>query len=180
MKEEPFLVDIRALRERARRHIEEGAVTERYEAPRETVVRLLNEALATEIVCALRYRRHYHAAAGFHGEIVRSLFLEHAKEEEDHAEMLAERIHQLGEDPDYSPEGLATRSYSEYAEGGSLVEMLKEDLIAERIAIESYSEIVRYVANDDPTTRRVLEEILAHEEEHAAELSNILSDIETH
>ena len=170
----PFLTDVRELRERARRHIQQGAVTENYRADRETVIRVLNEALATEIVCVLRYKRHYFMASGIHAQAVAQEFQEHAAEEQDHADRIAERITQLNGEPNLNPEGLATRSHSEYVEGGSLLEMIREDLIAERVAIESYGEIVRYLANDDPTSRRLMEEILAKEEEHADDLQRLL------
>jgi len=170
----PFLSDIQELRRRARQHIEKGAVTEGYRADRETVIRILNEALATEIVCVLRYKRHYFMAAGIHAQAVAQEFLEHANEEQQHADQIAERITQLDGEPNFSPEGLASRSHSEYVEGTTLIEMLKEDLVAERIAIESYGEIVRYLGNDDPTTRRMMESILAVEEEHADDLKTLL------
>ncbi len=173
----PFLSDVRELRERARQHIQRGAVTENYRADRETVVRVLNEALATEIVCVLRYKRHYYMASGIHAQAVAQEFQEHAAEEQDHADRIAERITQLNGEPNLNPEGLATRSHSEYVEGGSLLEMIREDLVAERIAIESYGEIVRYLGNDDPTSRRLMEEILAKEEEHADDLQRLLETL---
>jgi bacterioferritin len=170
----PFLSDIRELRERARRHIRDGAVTENYRADRLTVLRLLNEALATEIVCSMRYKRHYFMAAGIQAQAVAEEFLEHATEEQSHADRIAERITQLNGEPNLNPEGLATRSHSEYVEGGSLVDMIREDLVAERVAIESYGEIVRYLGDNDPTSRRLMEEILAKEEEHADDLVRLL------
>ncbi len=173
----PFLSDIQTLRERARQHMEKGAVTEGYRADRENVIRILNEALATEIVCVLRYKRHYFMAAGIHAQAVAQEFLEHANEEQQHADSIAERITQLGGEPNFSPDGLASRSHSEYVEGTTLVDMLKEDLVAERIAIESYGEIVRYLGNDDPTTRRLMESILAVEEEHADDLKTLLETL---
>ena len=175
--ETPFLSDVRELRERARRHIQQGAVTENYRADRETVVRVLNEALATEIVCVLRYKRHYFMASGIHAQAVAREFQEHAAEEQDHADRIAERITQLNGEPNFNPEGLAMRSHSEYVEGGSLMEMIREDLVAERVAIESYAEIVRYLGNDDPTSRRLMEEILAKEEEHADDLQKLLTTL---
>ena len=175
--ETPFLSDIRELRERARRHFQQGAVTENYRADRETVIRVLNEALATEIVCVLRYKRHYFMASGIHAQAVAEEFREHAAEEQEHADRIAERITQLNGEPNFNPEGLATRSHSEYVEGGSLLEMIREDLVAERVAIESYGEIVRYLGNDDPTSRRLMEEILAKEEEHADDLQKLLSTL---
>lgn len=173
----PFLTDIKTLRERARQHIENGAVTEGYAADRSTVVKLLNEALATEIVCVLRYKRHYFMASGIHAEGVAAEFLQHANEEQGHADLIAQRIVQLGGEPDLNPEGLLTRSHAEYVEGHNLLDMIKEDLVAERIAIDSYREMINYVANDDPTTRRMLEGILAMEEEHADDLVNLLAEI---
>jgi bacterioferritin len=176
-RESPFLSDIRELRERARKHIQQGAVTENYRADRETVVRLLNEALATEIVCVLRYKRHYFMASGIQAQAVAQEFQEHAAEEQQHADLIAERITQLNGEPNLNPEGLASRSHSEYVEGDSLVDMIREDLVAERVAIESYSEIVRYLGNDDPTSRRLMEEILAKEEEHADDLQRLLETL---
>jgi bacterioferritin len=176
-KTRPPLTDIQTLRKRARQHIEEGAITSGYAADRETVIKLLNEALATEIVCVLRYKRHYFMAAGIHAAPVAAEFLEHANEEMLHADRIAERIIQLRGEPNFSPDGLAARSHAEYVEGGTLREMIKEDLIAERIAIESYREMVGYLAEQDPTTRRMLEEILASEEEHADDLSSLLEGL---
>ena len=178
MTDKPFLTDVQELRRRARQHIETGAVTEGYRANRETVVRLLNEALATEIVCVLRYKRHYFMAQGIHADPIAQEFLQHANEEQGHADQLAGRIVQLGGAPNFSPEGLLTRSHSEYVEGQTLLEMIKEDLIAERVAIDSYTEMIRYVGDDDITTRRMLEGILAVEEEHADDLSSFLADME--
>jgi len=171
---QPFLTDIETLRQRARQHIEEGAVTAGYTADRDTVVKLLNTALATEIICQLRYKRHYFMADGIHAEAAKAEFIEHAKQEAEHADSIAGRIVQLGGAPDFSPEGLATRSHAQYVEGVSLLDMIKEDLVAERIAIESYAEMVRYLDDDDPTTRRLMEEILAKEEEHADDLRTLL------
>jgi bacterioferritin len=177
--DKPFLTDIKTLRERARQHIEKGAVTEGYRADRNTVVKILNEALATEIVCVLRYKRHYFMAKGINAESVASEFLQHANEEQGHADQIAQRIVQLGGEPNFNPDGLTTRSHAEYVEGGNLVEMIKEDLVAERIAIDSYREMINYVANDDPTTRRMLEGILAMEEEHADDLVTLLETMGT-
>ena len=174
MAEKPFLTDIKTLRERARRHIENGAVTEGYTADRETVVKLLNEALATEIVCVLRYRRHYFMATGINAESVAAEFLQHANEEQGHADQIAGRIVQLGGEPNFNPEGLLSRSHAEYVEGESLIDMIKEDLVAERIAIDSYRELITYFGDDDPTSRRMMEEILAVEEEHADDLVSLL------
>src|SRR6059058_6128275 len=166
----PFVSDIEEIRRRARQHIENGAVTDGYRADRETVIRVLNEALATEIVCVLRYKRHHYMAKGIHSQAVAEEFLEHANEEQGHADQIAARIVQLDGAPNFSPEGLLTRSHSEYVEGETLVDMIREDLVAERVAIESYSEIVRYLENNDPTSRRLMEEILAKEEEHADDM----------
>ncbi|MFZ2854573.1 MAG: ferritin-like domain-containing protein [Rhodocyclaceae bacterium] len=176
----PILSDPHALRDRARRHIEDGAVTENYGADRGVVLRLLNAALATEIVCNLRYRRHYYTAKGLASASIAAEFMEHAREEEAHAERFAERIAQLGGEPDFSPQGLAERSHAEYVEGRDLLEMIKEDLVAERIAIESYRETVLYIGSTDPTTRRLFEEVLAVEEEHADELLNLIKQVGTH
>jgi bacterioferritin len=173
-----FLSDVKELRQRARQHIEDGAVTQGYGADREKVVAVLNEALATEIVCVLRYKRHYFMAQGIHAQAVAQEFLEHANEEQGHADRIAERITQLGGAPDFNPEGLATRSHSEYVEGNSLVDMIREDLIAERIAIDSYGEIVRFFGDRDITSRRLMEEILANEEEHADDLNNLLATLD--
>jgi bacterioferritin len=170
----PALSDIKTLRERARQHIDKGAVTEGYGADRERVIGLLNEALATELVCVLRYKRHYFMATGIHAAPVAAEFLEHAKEEMSHADLLAKRIIELRGEPNFSPDGLAARSHAEYIEGDSLKSMIKEDLIAERIAIESYREMIAYLGDQDPTTQRMLKEILASEEEHADDLSSLL------
>ena len=174
MADQPFLTDIKTLRERARQHIENGAVTEGYRADRETVIKLLNEALATEIVCTLRYRRHYFMASGINAESVAAEFLQHANEEQGHADQIAHRIVQLQGEPNFNPEGLLTRSHAEYVEGTSLTDMIKEDLVAERIAIDSYREMITYFGDKDVTTRRLMEEILAVEEEHADDLVNML------
>jgi len=173
----PFLTDIKTLRERARKHIENGAVTEGYRADRKTVVKLLNEALATEIVCVLRYKRHYFMATGIHAESVAAEFLEHANDEQGHADQIAARIVQLGGAPNFNPEGLLTRSHAEYVEGETLQDMIKEDLVAERIAIDSYRDMINYFGNDDPTSRRLMESILAVEEEHADDLVNLLGEL---
>ena len=175
-----FLSDIATLRKRAREHIAEGAVTPGYHADRSVVIRLLNEALATEIVCTLRYKRHYFMAKGIRAEGVAAEFLEHANEEQRHADQIAARITQLGGAPDFSPDGLATRSHAEYVEGETLEDMIREDLVAERIAIDSYREIIAYLAENDSTTRRLMEEILAKEEEHADDLANLLEDLGRH
>jgi len=176
VKEEhqPFVSDIQELRRRARQHMDEGAVTSAYTADRDTVIRILNEVLATEIVCVLRYKRHYYMATGIHAQAVAAEFLEHAEEEQGHADLAAERITQLGGEPNFNPEGMMGRSHSEYVEGKTLLDMVREDLVAERIAVESYSEIIRYLGNDDPTTRRMIETIMAKEEEHADDMKNLL------
>jgi bacterioferritin len=179
MPNKPFLTDIKALRERARKHIEDGAVTPGYTADRETVIRLLNEALATEIVCVLRYKRHYFMASGINAQSVAQEFLQHANEEQAHADQIAQRIVQLGGAPNLSPDGMLTRSHSEYVEGESLIDMIKEDLVAERIAIDSYREMIGYVGGDDPTSRRMMEDILAMEEEHAEDLVTLLEELRT-
>jgi len=175
-----FLSDIATLRKRAREHIAEGAVTPGYHADRGVVIKLLNEALATEIVCVLRYKRHHFMAKGIHAEGVAAEFLEHANEEQQHADQIAARITQLGGEPDFSPDGLASRSHAEYVEGENLEDMIREDLVAERIAIDSYREIIVYLSDNDPTTRRLMEEILAKEEEHADDLANLLEDLGKH
>jgi bacterioferritin len=177
MQDTPFLTDIKTLRERARQHIQNGAVTEGYAADRDTILKLLNEALATEIVCVLRYKRHYYMASGIHAQSVGEEFLEHANEEQQHADQIATRIVQLGGSPNLSPEGMLSRSHSEYREGDGLVDMIKEDLVAERIAIDSYREIINYIGAKDSTTRRMMEEILAKEEEHAEDLVSLLHDL---
>lgn len=177
MTDKPFLTDVKTLRERARRHIEEGAVTEGYTGNRENVINILNEALATEIVCNLRYKSHYFRADGLNASVAAQEFLEHAEQEQQHADWLAERIVQLGGKPNFSPEGLLSRSHAEFIEGENLREMIKEDLIAERIAIDSYREVIRYLGDDDPTTRRILEDILAQEEEHADDMAGLLQDL---
>jgi len=173
-RDRPFLSDVKEIRRRARTHMEEGAVTGGYRADRETVVRLLNDVLATEIVCVLRYRRHHFMASGIHAAAVAEEFMKHSQEEQGHADQVAERITQLGGEPDFDPAGLATRSHAEYAAPDGLLEMIREDLVAERVAIESYTEVVRYIGDKDPTTRRMLERILAVEEEHADEMRTLL------
>ena len=177
MPEQPFLSDIKTIRERARRHIEEGAVTENYGADKATVLKLLNESLATEIVCTLRYRRHYFMAKGLTSAGVAAEFLEHANEEQAHADQFAERIVQLGGEPNFNPDGLASRSHAEYVEGESLIDMIREDLVAERIAIESYRDIIRYLGEGDPTTRKLFEGVLAVEEEHADDMLSLIENV---
>jgi bacterioferritin len=180
MNKKPFVSDVAAIRKRAREHIEQGAVTEGYKADRETVLKILNEALATEIVCVLRYKRHYFMASGIHAKGVAAEFLEHANEEQGHADEIATRIVQLGGAPNFSPEGLLSRSHAEYVEGNDLNEMLKEDLVAERIAIDTYRDIIAYLGEDDPTTRTMIEGILAVEEEHAEDLGTLLAGLKAH
>jgi bacterioferritin len=170
-----FSTDVKKIRERARKHIEEGAITEGYKANREQVTKVLNDVLATEIVCVLRYKRHYYMAQGISSDSVKAEFLQHANEEQQHADWVAERITQIGGEPNFNPEGLATRSHSEYKPGESLTDMIKEDLVAERIAIESYSEIIRWLGNDDPTSRVLIEQILKMEEEHANDMLDLLA-----
>lgn len=168
------LTDIATLRSQARRHIERGAVTAGYSADRDKVLKLLNEALATEMVCVLRYRRHHFMARGIHGQNVGAEFLIHSNEEQGHADLLATRIVQLGGEPDFSPDLLTERSHAEYIPGHTLVEMIQENLVAERIAIDSYRDMVRYLGEQDPTTSDLLKQILAVEEQHADELADLL------
>ena len=174
---QPFLSDVKELRRRARENIDRGAVTDSYELDAKEVCTILNQALATEIVCVLRYKRHYFMATGLNKDAVAAEFLEHANDEQGHADRIAERITQLGGAPDLNPEGMATRSHSEYKEGRTLEEMITEDLVAERIAIESYSEIIRYLGDRDVTSRRLMEEILAVEEEHANDMHDLLEKV---
>lgn len=174
---QPFLADIQEIRRRAREHMEKGAVTSGYKADLETALRLLNEALATEIVCVLRYKRHQFMAHGLNASAVADEFAEHAAEEQSHADLIAERITQLGGEPNFNPEGLATRSHSEYVEGRTLTDMIQEDLVAERVAIESYSEMIRWFGNNDPTSRRLMEEVLAKEEEHAEDMRTLIEKV---
>ena len=169
-----FVSDLKKIKERARAHMEKGAVTEGYKADLTAVIKVLNETLATEIVCVLRYKRHYYMASGINSEGAKAEFLQHANEEQQHADWIATRITQLNGEPNFNPDGLSSRSHSEYAEGKDLTSMLKEDLFAERIAIESYSEIVRWLGNDDTTSRKMIEEILKMEEEHAEDLKSLL------
>ncbi|MDX1376855.1 MAG: ferritin-like domain-containing protein [Burkholderiales bacterium] len=172
------MTDVATLRERARRHIEQGAITESYGTDPRIVIGMLNEALATEIVCLLRYKRHYYTAQGLASDSVRNEFLEHARQEEEHADWLAARIVQLGGEPDFSPQGLAERSHAEYVAGTSLIDMIKEDLVAERVAIESYSEMIKSIGGRDVTSRRLLERILAVEEEHAEDLLSLIQGMQ--
>ena len=172
-----FRANIEDIRRRALEKMDDGAVTGAYRADRGKVIDVLNEVLATETVCTLRYRSHYFMAKGIHSSGVEDEFLEHARQEQDHADRVAKRITELGGRPNLDPEGLATRSHAQYGEGEDLEEMIKEDLVAERIAIATYSEIVRWLGNDDPTTRRMMEEILATEEEHADDMAKLLSRV---
>lgn len=174
MKAGSFVLDVKEIRKRAREHMEKGAVTSNYEGDVETTIKILNDALATEIVCVLRYKYHSIAAQGIHSESVKEEFAEHAKEEQEHADWLSERINQLGGKPNLNPEGLLSRSATQYVEGENLVAMIKEDLVAERIAIQTYREMVRYFADHDPTSRKMLETILAKEEEHANDMQDLL------
>ncbi|GAA3040936.1 ferritin-like domain-containing protein [Streptosporangium longisporum] len=169
-----FLTDIKEIRARARQEIDKGPITSAYGADLPRVIQVCNEALATELVCVLRYKRHYYTASGLHAGLVAAEFLEHAAEEQEHADRLAQRIVQLGGEPDFNPDTLTARSHAEYNDSLDLIEMVKEDLIAERIAIASYTEIVNWLGNDDVTTRRVFEDLLAQEEEHADDLKSLL------
>jgi bacterioferritin len=169
-----FVMDLDKIRRDARQHIKEGAVTEGYQADKETVLKLLNDSLATEIVCTLRYKRHFFMAKGINSEGVAAEFAEHATQEQEHADLLAERIVQLGGEPDFAPDGLTARSHSQYAEGKTLTDMIRENLIAERIAIDSYKAIIAFLGDKDVTTRRLFETILAVEEEHADDMADLL------
>jgi bacterioferritin len=173
-----FLTDIKTLRERARAKIEEGPITSSYGADRVKVIEVLNEALATEIVCVLRYKRHYYMAEGLNAGPVAAEFLQHANEELAHADQIALRITQLQGEPNFDPAGLTERSHAEYVPGETLIDMIREDLVAERIAIESYSEVIRWLGDNDSTTRRMMEDILAMEEEHADDLLSLLADLQ--
>ena len=172
-----FLTDVTTLRDRARREIENGPITEAYGADRARVIEVLNQVLATELVCTLRYRRHYYMAKGLNSGPIAAEFLQHANEEQGHADLVAERITQLQGEPDFDPATLTSRSHAEYKEGIGLLDMIREDLVAERIAIASYQEITRWLGDGDPTTRRVIEDILAVEEEHADDLLRFLEDM---
>ena len=177
LETQTHLTDVNTLRARARQHVENGAVTDGYAAKRKFVIDCLNQALATELVCVLRYKRHYFMATGIHASAVAAEFAAHAIEEMAHADLLAKRIVELCGAPNFSPDGLTSRSHAEYIEGDTLNSMIKEDLIAERIAIESYRELIIHLGEDDPTTRRMLEGILATEEEHAADLSSLIDGV---
>ncbi len=175
---QPFKTDLETIRTRAREKMTDGAVTGAYKADLQQVIAVLNEVLATEIVCILRYKNHYYMATGINAPTVAAEFLEHANEEQMHADWIAQRITQLGGVPNFDPKGLATRSHAEYVEGESLSDMIREDLVAERIAIETYSEIIRWLKDNDPTTRRIMEDILKMEEEHADDLASLLEMVE--
>ena len=170
----PFLTDVSTIRARARKHIDKGAVTEGYQGDRQVVLKLLNEALATEIVCVLRYRYHHFVASGIHADAVATEFMVHSTEEQAHADLIAQRIVQLNGEPNMDPAGLTSRSHSEYVKGADLRDMIKENLVAERIAIDSYKEMIAYIGDKDTTTKRMLEGILAMEEEHADDLNGML------
>lgn len=172
--DKPFLTDVKTLRDRARKNIGDGAVTHAYKGDVAKTIEILQSVLATEIVCVLRYSMHAVAASGISSEGVKAEFSQHAKEESEHVLQVAERINQLGGKPDFNPTGLASRSASEYGSADNLVEMIKENLIAERIAVEHYQELVRYFGNDDPGTRTMLARILVVEEEHANDMHDLL------
>jgi len=174
---QPFKADLKAIQKRARQKMMDGAVTDAYKADRKQVISVLNEVLATEIVCILRYRNHYYCAKGINADPIAQEFLTHANEEQIHADWVSVRINQLGGTPNWSPEGLATRSHAKYSEGDTLKAMIEEDLVAERIAIQTYSEIIRWLENDDPTTRRMIEDILKEEEHHADDLAGMLEEV---
>jgi bacterioferritin len=174
---EAQLTDVATLRSRARKNVENGAVTEGYDADREEIIRLLNESLATELVCVLRYKRHYFMASGLKAAVAAEEFLEHATQEAEHADKLAERIVQLGGEPEFNPDLLSKNSHAQYVAGKNLKEMVYEDLVAERIAVDSYREIIQYIGDKDPTTRRIFEDILAQEEEHADDMADILQGL---
>ncbi|MEX2455076.1 MAG: ferritin-like domain-containing protein [Rhodospirillaceae bacterium] len=174
---QPFKTDLEAIQKRARDKMMDGAVTDAYQADRHQVLEVLNEVLATEIVCILRYRNHYYMATGINADPVAQEFLQHANEEEMHADWVSVRISQLGGTPNWNPEGLLTRAHAAYAEGETLRQMIEEDLVAERVAIETYSEIIRWLGSDDPTTRRMIEDILKMEEEHADDLAGLLEGL---
>lgn len=175
-KDKPFLTDIQTIRKRAREHMQRGAITESYTLDRDTVLKLLNEALATEIICVLRYKAHFYLASGIHAMSVAAEFKEHADEEQEHADMIAERITQLDGKPNFAPDGLSARSHSEFVVPDDLAAMIEENLVAERIAIDSYREIINFIGDKDSTTRRVLEHVLAQEEEHAEDMKTLMED----
>jgi bacterioferritin len=174
VRSEPFLTDVRTLRERARQHLSEGAMTPSYGGDVKRTIEILQTVLATEIVCVLRYTMHAVAATGISSDSVKNEFAEHAREEQEHMMAVAERINQLGGKPNFNPEGLAIRSASQYSEGETLLDMIRENLIAERIAVEHYRELIRYFADNDPTTRVMIEGILTTEEEHANDMHDLM------
>lgn len=176
MSQSDFIADIKKIRDAARQHIRQGVITEHYGADLNRVIELLNAALATEILCTLRYKKHYYTASALGASVAATEFLEHADQENTHADQLANRIMQLGGSPDWSPQGLTERSHADYVECDTVGEMIKENLIAERIAIDTYREMIKYIGNGDPTTRRLLEEILAVEEEHADDLVDLMAE----
>ena len=178
MSTTPFLSDVQELRRRARENMMRGSITSDYRGDLGQAVDVLNQALATEIVCVLRYKRHYYMSKGIYKDAVAQEFLQHATEEQDHADQIAERITQLGGEPNFNPEGMTSRSHSEYKEGENMIDMIKENLVAERVAIESYREMIRFFGENDPTTRRMLEGILAVEEEHANDMVDLLEQHE--
>jgi bacterioferritin len=178
MTDRPFISDMKKIRERAKKHMQKGAITEGYMGDPGHVITLLNEVLATEIICNLRYKNHYFLASGIHSESVAKEFLQHAQDEQEHANKVSKRIVQLNGKPNWNPHGLQSRAHAEYVEGENLIQMLEENLIAERIAIDTYREMIIYIGEKDPTTRRILEEILAQEEEHADDLANLLCNFE--
>ncbi|MDO3383495.1 ferritin-like domain-containing protein [Gilvimarinus algae] len=177
MAQSAFVEDLNSRREAARKHMMNGAVTEDFTPEKDTIIKLLNEALATELICVLRYKVHHYTANGRGAKVAAEEFWEHAQEEQEHADRLAERIAQLGGVPEMNPEVISSRAHSDYHSGGDTLEMLKEDLIAERIAISSYREMIAFVGNLDPTTRRILEDLLAQEEEHADDLVDLIEHI---
>jgi bacterioferritin len=173
-----ILSDVEGLRQRARKHIESGAITDEYNADRAEVVETLNTVLATELMCVLRYKRHYYTAAGINAEAVKKEFLEHAQEAQQHADRVAERILELNGQPNFNPETLTRRSLSEYTSAQTIHEMIKEDLVAERIAVESYSEVVRWLGEKDVTTRKLMADILMVEEQHAADMQKLFGKLQ--
>jgi bacterioferritin len=176
--DKPFLSDIEELRRRARQDMDRGAVTSQYGLDINQAIDVLNKVLASEIVCVLRYKRHYYMATGINAEPVAQEFLQHANDEQLHADQVAMRITQLDGEPDFNPEGLLTRSIAEYKPGNSLVDMIKEDLVAERVVVMWYAEIIRWFGDHDPTTRRLMEDLLAKEEEHANDLAGLLEELD--
>ena len=177
MKESKAMASISEIRDRARKHLEQGAVTDEYKADRKQVIGVLNELLATELVCVLRYKSHYYNVSGIHSDAVKPEFLQHAQEAQQHADLLAKRIVELNGAPDFNPAGLAQRSRSEFSANADLIAMIRDDLVAERIAVESYSEVARWLGLDDPTTRKIVLDILAVEEEHAMDMKTLIADL---